>query len=98
MARTVGARELKTRLGTYLRLVRSGRTLIITDRGLPVAQLGPLVKSEDRLQAIIEQMAAEGKVTLPTDHRRPGSFRPVRPKKGGPTMSQLISEDREDRP
>ena len=29
----VGARELKTRLGTYLRRVREGRTLLVTDRG-----------------------------------------------------------------
>jgi len=30
---TVGVRELKTRLGGYLRQVRAGRTLVITDRG-----------------------------------------------------------------
>ena len=27
----VGARELKARLGTYLRRVRQGRTLVVTD-------------------------------------------------------------------
>ena len=43
MERTlVGARELKTRLGTYLRRVREGRTLLVTDRGEPVAELRPL--------------------------------------------------------
>lgn len=97
MDRTVGTRELKTRLGTYLRLVRSGRTLVVTDRGRPVAELRPLSAPKDRLRAILEEMAAEGRVTLPTDHRRPGSFRPVRPKKGAPTMARIISEDREDR-
>src|SRR3989304_5686519 len=35
----VGARELKTRLGTYLRKVRQGSTLVVTDRGEPVAEL-----------------------------------------------------------
>jgi prevent-host-death family protein len=39
---TVGARELKTRLGGYLQKVRQGRTLVITDRGEPVAELRPL--------------------------------------------------------
>src|ERR1700716_2868478 len=29
----VGARELKTRLGTYLRRGRAGRTVLLTDRG-----------------------------------------------------------------
>lgn len=38
----VGAWELKTRLGTYLRQVCQGRTLIITERGEPVAVLRPL--------------------------------------------------------
>ena len=33
--RIVGARELKTRLGTYLHRVQGGATLVITDRGRP---------------------------------------------------------------
>ena len=97
MARTVGTRELKTRLGTYLRLVRSGRTLIVTDRGRPVAELRPLSTSKDRIQSILEEMAAEGKVTLPTDKRRPGRFRPIR-LRGGPTMAQVISDERDEGP
>jgi antitoxin (DNA-binding transcriptional repressor) of toxin-antitoxin stability system len=36
---TVGTRELKDRLTHYLRLVRKGTTLIVTDRGKPVAGL-----------------------------------------------------------
>ena len=39
MRKTVGSRELKTRLGTYLRQVREGMTLVVTERGLPVAEL-----------------------------------------------------------
>ena len=35
----VGARELKTRLGTYLRRVREGRRILVTDRGIAVAEL-----------------------------------------------------------
>lgn len=96
MARTVGTRELKTRLGTYLRLVRAGRTLIVTDRGRPVAELGPLTKAEDRLQSILEEMAAEGRVTLPKGKGKPGRFRPIRLRKG-PSIVQTLSEEREDR-
>ena len=51
MARTVGTRELKTRLGTYLRIVRSGRRLIVTDRGRPVAEIRPLEDGRDDLEA-----------------------------------------------
>ena len=38
----VGVRELKTRLGSYLRQVRAGRTLTVTDRGVPVATIAPV--------------------------------------------------------
>ena len=97
MARTVGTRELKTRLGTYLRLVRAGRTLVVTDRGRPVAELGPLSSPVDRFQANLEEMAAEGGVTLPKEKGKPGRFKPIRPR-GGPTMAELISGERDDRP
>ena len=33
LSKVVGVRELKTRLGTYLREVRRGRTIVVTDRG-----------------------------------------------------------------
>jgi prevent-host-death family protein len=43
MARTVvGTRELKTKLGTYLRRVREGDTFLVADRGRPVAELCPI--------------------------------------------------------
>jgi prevent-host-death family protein len=40
--RVVGARELKVRLGRYLRRVRQGQRLVVTDRGEPVAELRPI--------------------------------------------------------
>lgn len=43
----VGSRELKTRLGTYLRQVQKGQILVITDRGRPVAELKPIVAEGD---------------------------------------------------
>ena len=42
MSKAVGIRELKTRLGSYLREVRRGRTIVVTDRGEPVAELRPM--------------------------------------------------------
>ena len=66
MARNVvGARELKTRLGTYLQRVREGRTLIVTDRGEPVAELRPL-PTDNSLPPALLKLATKGTVTLPT--------------------------------
>ncbi|WP_082619971.1 type II toxin-antitoxin system Phd/YefM family antitoxin [Terrabacter sp. Soil811] len=38
----VGIRELKSRLSEYVDRARAGETLVITDRGRPVAELRPL--------------------------------------------------------
>jgi antitoxin (DNA-binding transcriptional repressor) of toxin-antitoxin stability system len=39
--KVVGIRELKNRLSEYIRLVRSGETVLVTDRGVVVAELRP---------------------------------------------------------
>ena len=38
--RAVGVRELKNRLSEYLRLVRAGERVLVTDRGQVIAELG----------------------------------------------------------
>ena len=90
---TVGSRELKTRLGGYLRQVREGRTLVITDRGEPVAELKPLRRTGDEHGAL-ERLQALGSVTRQED-RPLAPFRPVRPR--GSQVSDAILEDRDDR-
>ncbi len=39
--KTVGVRELKNRLSEYLRRVRAGEGVLVTDRGEVVAELSP---------------------------------------------------------
>jgi len=41
---TVGVRELKTRLSEYLRRVKTGETILITEHGQPVACIVPARK------------------------------------------------------
>lgn len=38
----VSIRDMKNRLSKYLKLVRAGEEVVITDRGKPVAQLTPI--------------------------------------------------------
>ncbi len=40
--KTVAVSELKSRLGEYLRQVKAGSEVLITDRGKPVARLIPI--------------------------------------------------------
>ena len=89
----VGARELKTRLGTYLRRVRRGDTLVVTDRGQPVAELRPL-ETDSGLEAVLAALSTDGFVTLPRAH----SLLPFRPiKSRGRSAESAVLEDRADR-
>lgn len=92
---TVGSRELKVRLGTYLRRVRNGQRLVVTDRGQPVAELRPIEAATDA-DALLAELEARGMVTRPT---RKGltPFTPVKRRGKGKTASQIVVEDREDR-
>ena len=89
---TVGARELKARLGRYLQIVREGGTVIVTDRGKPVGRLVPMGKGEseeERLQRLVKA----GLV-----HWGGGSLEAIEaPAKliGDKTVAELLVEDRE---
>jgi prevent-host-death family protein len=89
----VGVRELKVRLGSYLRQVRQGRTLVVTDRGRPVAELRPMPKGNR--DAVLARLEAEGVVTRPTK-RALSPFRPVALENGA-SLSDAVLEGREDR-
>ena len=60
--KTVGARELKTRLGGYLREVQRGKTLTITERGVPVARLSPIEPLEGGLEGVLDELALQGTI------------------------------------
>jgi prevent-host-death family protein len=89
----VDSRELKTRLGTYLQRVREGHTLVVTDRGEPVAELRPLA-SNDSLPPALLKLSTKGAVTLPSRDALP-AFRPIRSR--GASIADTVREERVDR-
>ena len=94
MERTaVGARELKTRLGTYLRRVREGRTLLVTDRGEPIAELRPL-PNDKSVPAALLKLSGKRTVTLPV-RKSMAAFRPIASR--GHALSEAVVENRWDR-
>ena len=52
----VGVRELRQNLSVYLRRIEAGESFEVTDRGRPVAVLGPLPGRT----SIIDRMIADG--------------------------------------
>lgn len=89
----VGARELKVRLGSYLKHVRQGHTLIVTDRGQPIAELRPLA-AEGGADAILAKLEANGAVARPT-RKRLAPFRAIQSR--GESVASAVVADRDDR-
>jgi prevent-host-death family protein len=88
--KTVGSRELKNRLGRYLGLVGRGETVIVTDRGKPVAHLVPPGPVDTGLDEILKKLEDQGHLRL---GKRPfRRFKPARLK--GKPASKIILEDR----
>jgi len=53
----VGVRELRDHLSDYLRRIRHGERILITDRGEPIGELGPVEgrKTVDRAFQLVRQ-------------------------------------------
>lgn len=91
--RKVGSRELKNRLGAYLRAVRQGQSLLVTDRGKPVAKLIPADEEESSGQTIEERLKAlEARGLIRLGKRPLAKFRAIASR--GKLASQMIIEDR----
>ena len=90
---TAGIRELKNHLSAYLRKVKAGETITITDRGTPVGRIVPAGEKNERtlgekLQALQDAELAEwsGKKFQPRE--------PVAENKGDRMVSDLLLENR----
>jgi prevent-host-death family protein len=62
---SIGVRELRQDASRWLARVRAGESFVITDRGTPIAELGPL-RDQDGYNALL----AAGRLV-------PGSGRPI---------------------
>jgi len=85
----VGIRELKRNLSEYLRSVKAGKKVIISDRKKEIAVIAPFSKADD--QEKIVQLVREGVADWSGDKPRGMSAR-IRSK--GKTISEAVVEDR----
>jgi prevent-host-death family protein len=93
MHKTVGSRELKTRLGTYLRQVREGMTLVVTERGLPVAELRPFGSGPKGQKARLSELVELGVLTRGSQKR----LAPFKAIQSSASLSTAVIESREER-
>ena len=87
--KTVGIRELKRDLSKYLRSVKAGNKVIITDRNREIAVIVPLKKADE--QGKILQLVREGIVDWSGEKPQGMSAR-IRSK--GKSVSEAVVEDR----
>jgi antitoxin (DNA-binding transcriptional repressor) of toxin-antitoxin stability system len=64
--KAVGVKQLKARLSEYVRLVKAGETILVTDREEVVAELRPARRQRrqgDELEEALDALAETGDIT-----------------------------------
>jgi prevent-host-death family protein len=86
---TAGIRDLKNKLSYYLREVKKGEKVLITDRDQVIATILPVERGEEdsKLLSLVKEGFAAWRGGKPT-----GSHRPV--KIEGKPVSRIVLEDR----
>ena len=96
MKKAASVVNLKARLSEYLRLVKAGREVVITERGVPVARLMPLDdaerKSSRRLRLTREGSLKPGRGRVP----RLLQESPKGDRLGAQVLAELMAERGED--
>ncbi len=89
-ATRVGIRKLKSHLSHYLKLVKAGEVLIITDRGKPIGRIVPMgLPAEKRIANMVQAGMAEW------NGGKPAPYRPRVVNRGPRQVADLVEEGRE---
>lgn len=86
----VGVRELRQNLSVYLRRIKAGETLEVTERGQTVARLTP---PPAETLSPLQRLIAEGRATAPT---RSHKHLPLPPRVEGRSVSEILQEMRDE--
>jgi len=94
--KTVGVRDLKNRLSEYIRGVRSGERVLVTDRGLVVAELTPpgTTSADATVPAGLVALARRGLVRLGASGDAGPYPKLKRSRRRTRTAAQLLEDER----
>lgn len=86
---SIGVRELRDHLSEYLRRVREGELVVITDRGTPIGELSPVERGTaiERARALVREGRARWSGGKPS-----GLVNAPRPRGG--SVAEAVLEDR----
>jgi antitoxin (DNA-binding transcriptional repressor) of toxin-antitoxin stability system len=94
--KTVGIRELKNRLSEYLRQVRSGESVLVTDRGEVIAEFSPPGRglADASVPAGLLGLARRGLLTLGSPGDASVYVALPRARRGQHSAAELLDEER----
>lgn len=98
--KSVGVKQLKSRLSEYLRLVRSGETVFVTDRDEVVAELRPARRqpsTADSLDGLLDSLADKAEITRASLPKRRWTWKAKGLGLAAGSASALLDEIRRDR-
>ena len=98
--KSVGVKQLKSRLSEYLRLVRSGETVLVTDRDEVVAELRPAHRQAsiaDSLDGLLDVLAERGEVARASLPKRRWAWKAKGLGLAAGSAGTLLDEIRSDR-
>lgn len=85
---TIGIRQAKSHLDEYLRKVRAGERVVITERGKPIAEITkPRGAGDERLEAMVRDGEAIWGGGKPRGSKKPAKLK-------GASVSDAVIEDR----
>ena len=87
----VAISELRANLKSYIERASAGERVVVTDRGVPVARLGPAEE-----ESLLDRLEREGVLTRAKTKKRPSARHGTRIKADGP-VADLVGEMRADR-
>ena len=64
--KAVGVKQLKARLSEYLRMVKTGETILVTERDAVIAEMRPAyrrLRPADALEDLLDSLAESGEIT-----------------------------------
>jgi prevent-host-death family protein len=96
MVGTANVAQIKARLSEYLRQVKDGGEVVITERGIPVARLVPLAPEEKRATRE-ERLIRSGALRPPTVPRRQLGAPKLKRGAGRAVLQALLAERDENR-
>jgi len=98
--KAIGIKELKARLSEYLRLVKAGETILVTERNDVVAEMRPArrhLRASNQLEDVLDALADAGEITRSSLPKRGWGWQSRGMGLPAGTAQALVDEVRADR-